>query len=147
MALNPVFQRLRNVIFGSAFTGFHAIKSTSLPPKTLLEVAIAFGSALVKGVANTDNCLMRADGVDGAIQKSSVIVTDAGSMDIPTGQHYSIGGANVTEVTKVLAPKYGVVAPTDVTPEYIGQIYVNTVSLKFYISKSIVAGEWVEVTK
>lgn len=45
--------------------------------------------------------------------------------------------------TKALS---GTVAPTLVTPEYIGQLYTNTTDDKIYIAKSLSQGDWEEIS-
>ena len=141
-----VIQKLRDVFFGSAYNGFKAIKSNVQAP-AVADVADAVGFALVSGVANVDNAIIRADGTGGKCQKSLVLIDDHGSIVLPEGQTFSIGGQAVNEVTKVAVPKTGIVAPTLVVPDYVGQTYIDTVAGNVYVANHTDAGDWLIIPK
>jgi len=39
----------------------------------------------------------------------------------------------------------GIIAPTLVIAEFIGQIYIDTLNQKYYIARSLEVGDWVEL--
>jgi len=53
------------------------------------------------------------------------------------------GGANMFH--KKQSSQTGIVLPTLVIPEYIGQIYVDTLNNGIYIAKSLTQGDWVKL--
>ncbi len=51
--------------------------------------------------------------------------------------------ANIQEI--ILSAQTGIVAPTAITPDFVGQLYINTATNEIFFARSTAIGDYEEV--
>ena len=92
------------IIIGASTAADEAVRQDQIP---------ALGNIVSASANITDNAIVRGDGGARGIQDSLVTIDDSGTVNIPTGQSYSVAGTQV--VTNQQAAESDVAAVPDLT--------------------------------